>query len=121
MEITFVVNGVDMSGILSTYGISYEMSYRKIIETLDGVLHPYPSKTRPVITFTVIPRTDAENATLFAALSSLIFPVTYTNTMGTDETRNFMLDSNIENLFQLKSVDGNRRYRGSEIVLRAIS
>lgn len=121
MDVTLIINGHNVGSYLSEYRVYYETTYKRIIETLDGVLHPYPAKMRPVIAFTVIPRTDEQNETLFAALSTGVIPVTYTNTTGEDETRNFMLESNPESIFLLKSVDGKRRYKGAEIILRALS
>lgn len=121
MDITLVIDGdLDLSGRLSTYSCRDEISYRKIITTLDGVEHPYPARTRKVISFTLFPLTESENAALFDKLKKLIFSVKFTDTQsGDDVTKQMRVSSNVENAFALRSVDGNRYYKGSTIQLRA--
>lgn len=121
MDITLIVNGLDLSEKLSTYSVTEEVTYRKVITTLDDVEHPYPGATRTTITFSLLPLTGEESAALYNALRYLAFDSTYTNpNKGVDETKRVRLMTNIESIFALKSVDGKRRYKGGEIQLRRL-
>lgn len=121
MDITLIVNGLDLNEKLSTYSVTEEVTYRKIITTLDDVEHPYPGATRTTIAFSLLPLTGEESAALYSALSALMFDATYTNQhKGVDETKRVRLMTNIESIFALKSVDGKRRYKGGEIQLRRL-
>lgn len=119
MDITLTIDGLALSSRLSTYSVTQEVTYRKIITTLDETEHPYPGKVRPIINFSLIPGTDEEDAELYNTLENLIFNVTYTE-KGVDVTRKMRLVSNLESLFLLKSVDGKRRYRQGNIQLRGL-
>ena len=121
MDVTLIVNGMDLSSKLSTYSVTEEVTYRKVITTLDDVEHPYPGATRTTITFSLFPLTDEESAELYSALSALMFEATYTNQhKGVDETKRVRLMTSLESAFALKSVDGKRRYKGGEIQLRRL-
>jgi hypothetical protein len=63
--------------------------------------------------------TDEESGELEAALEAMVFESTFT-VNGVDRTEDFRLDSDLQNLFLLKSVDGKRRYRGGKIILRGV-
>ena len=119
MDITLTIDGLALSHRLSTYSVTQEVTYRKIITTLDETEHPYPGKIRPIINFSLIPGTDEEDAALYDTLENLIFNVTYTE-KGEDVTRQMRLVSNLESVFLLKSVDGKRRYRQGTIRLRGL-
>lgn len=121
MDVTLIVNGLDLSARLSTYSVSEEVAYRQVIVTLDDAEHPYPSTTRPIITFSLWPMTDEESAALYSALSALVFDATYTNPhKNADETKRVRLMTSLESAFALKSVDGKRRYKGGQIQLRRL-
>ena len=121
MDVTLIVNGLDLRSKLSPYSVPAEVTYRKVITTLDDVEHPYPGAKRTTITFSLFPLTDDESAALYSALSALVFDATYTNQYkGLDETKRVRLITNLESAFALKSVDGKRRYKGGEIQLRRL-
>lgn len=121
MDVTLIVNGLDLSSKLSTYSVTEEVTYRKVITTLDDVEHPYPGVKRTTITFSLFPLADDESAALYSTLSSLVFDATYTNQYkSVDETKRVRLTTNLESAFALKSVDGKRRYKGGEIQLRRL-
>lgn len=119
MDITLTIDGLALSSRLSTYSVTKEVTYRKIITTLDETEHPYPGKVRPIVNFSLIPGTDEEDAVLYEVLEKLVFNVTYTE-KGEDATRPMRLVSNLESVFLLKSVDGKRRYRQGTIQLRGL-
>lgn len=119
MDVTLIVNGLDLHEKLATFRVTMEVTYRKVLTSLDGTERAFGKKTRPVITFSLLPLTDDESAAFFRALDALEFSATFTNTnTGADETRTVRLASNIESAFALRSVDGKRRYRGAAIQLR---
>ena len=121
MEITLTVNGLDLSRKLSTYELTKDVVYRKVITTLDEVEHPYPGAQKSVITFSLFPLTDRESVDLYSALRDLIFMTTFTNQYtGMDETKRVRVVSSIESAFSLLSVDGRRLYKGGKIQLREL-
>lgn len=121
MEITLNINGLDLHKKLSTYNMTKDVSYRKVITTLDEIEHPYPGAQRCVVTFSLFPLTDSESTKLYTALHDLIVPATFTNPYtGMDETRQLRVISSLESAFLLLSVDGLRRYKGGQIQLREL-
>ena len=119
MDITLIVNGLDLSKKLSTYSVDKEVRYRKIITTLDDTEHPVSGSTRTIVKFTLLPMTDEESSELEAALGPLVFESTF-SANGVNKTEEVRLASDLQNLFLLKSVDGKKRYRGGQIVLRGV-
>jgi len=121
MEVTLNINGLDVHRKLSAYKMTKDISYRKVITTLDEIEHPYPGAQKSVIAFSLFPLTDAESTELYTALCDLIFPAVYTNPYtGMDESRRVRVISSIEAAFALLSVDGKRRYKGGQIQLREL-
>ena len=121
MDITLVVNRLDLHSKLAYYNMSKEVTYKKVITTLDGKEHPSKGIKRDIITFSLLPLTDAESKSLYDAISGLIFEATYTDTYtDTDVQNTVRLVSNLESTFLLKSTDGKRRYLGEKIQLRVL-
>lgn len=121
MEVSLTINGLDVHKTLSTYDVTKEISYRKVITTLDGVEHPYPGTRKTILSFSLFPMTDAESASLHDALSSTICTVKFTNPHSDmEETRTMRITSNLDSAFALLSVDGKRRYKGGTIQLREL-
>lgn len=120
MDVTLKIGTLDLHNILSTYNVRYETTYQKVITTLDNVEHPFPAPFRPIVTFSLFPLTDSQNKSVYDALSGHIEPVTFTDTYaGQDRTLTMRVTSDLEVAFGLKSIDGNRYYKGGEIELRA--
>ena len=122
MNMTLTINGRDYSQRISTYTASREITYRKVITTLDDAEHAYPATPRPTLTFSLWPMHDAQERQFYDDLSALIISVTYTDPhdgAGT-VTRNMRVVSNIDVAFALDSIDGHRYYKGGEITLRAV-
>ena len=121
MDITLVVNGLDLHSKLSYYNVTKEITYKKIVTTLDGKEHPSNGIKRDIITFSLLPLTDAESKSLYDAISGLVFQATYTDTYtNTDSQNTVRMVSNLESTFLLKSTDGKRRYKGEMIQLRVL-
>ncbi|MBP5460711.1 MAG: hypothetical protein J6Y20_01100 [Lachnospiraceae bacterium] len=121
MDITLTCNGRDFSGRLSAYSVEKLVETVHTITTLDGVEH-IVQRTRDQITFKLIPFSDAVATADFTALSALQFSATYTDpNKNTTSTKTLRVASDLNAAFGIKSVDGNRYYKGGNIVLRAIS
>lgn len=120
MDVTFKIGTLDLHSILSTYNVRYETTYQKIITTLDNVEHPFPSPFRPIVTFSLFPLTDLQSNGVYEALSSNLAQVAFTDPhAGQDRTLTMRVTSDLEAAFGLKSIDGNRYYKGGKIELRA--
>lgn len=121
IDVTLIVNGLDLHESLSTYKASIEISYHDVITTLDEVEHAYPGKNRDIVDFSLLPLTDRTASQLYDALSDLIIPVTFTSPHYISEVSKTMrVVSDLEATFGLRSGDGNRYYKGGTISLRAV-
>ena len=121
IDVTFKINGVDFAPKLSTYAVSCEFEYTSIITTLDGTEHVGKVNKRPSIIFSLMPLTDEESADLYEAITS-VCTVIYTDPhMGQDYTASMRFVGSIESRFGLRSVDGNRYYKGGTMTLRQIT
>lgn len=120
MEVTLKIAGVDFSSRVSTYTVTKEVTYRKIVTTLDDVEHAYPGKMRDILAVSLFPMTEDEATALYTALNTFSVTVIYTdpNKSGATSTKKMRVTSNIEQVFALMSVDGKRRYKGGTIELR---
>ena len=119
MDVTLKINGVDISRRLSTYSVRDETAYKRVITTLDDTEHPYPARSRQIVTFSMIPGTAMEDFEIYNELKKLIVNTDFTY-LDKDESRQMRLVSDLESTFLLLSVDGKRRYRGGQIVLRGL-
>lgn len=120
LDITLTIDDLDLKSRLLTYSATREVTYRKVITTLNDTEHPYKGALRPIVQFSLMPGTDEEDAELYNTLEKLIFNVTYTY-KGQDKIEKMRLVSNLESVFLLKSVDGKRRYKNGVIELRALN
>ena len=122
MEVTLILNSRDFSDRLSTYKVKKELIAPKVITTLDYVEHVPIKRYRDVISFTLIPMSDdvanEDYDTLSAGVLTAIFTDPYS---GSDRIQTVHIVTNLDAVYGIKSVDGNRYYKGSEIVLRATS
>lgn len=117
-DITLTFNGVDLSGYLSTYAVTHEVETADSVVALDGTEY-VATRRRPVVSFSFLPITDAQAATIYAALSDIVASATYTDpNSNSDVTATMRVASNIDKVFCLKSTDGNRYYKGGTITLR---
>ena len=118
IDITFSINGTDYSGLLSTYNDTHEVEVRESVTTIDGTEYT-ASYRRPVVTFSLIPLNDEQTADLYTALSQIIVEVTYTDPyLGREATAVMRVASSLDSEFGIKSINGNRYYKGGEITLR---
>ena len=118
IDVTFRIGTLDLSGLLSTYDVQYEVEYHQFMTALDGTEHGVPSY-RPVINFSLIPITDSQAAQLYAAIRGLNANVTYTDMFRNEvRTADMRITSNLQATFGLRSVNGNRYYKGGVITLR---
>lgn len=119
MDVTFSINGTDLSAKLTKYSAIYENDYAQVVKTLDGHEHGIGGGFRPVINFMLWPDTDTTAADLYDLLKDRVVSVTFL-IYGEVLTRDMRVTSNLENVFGIKSIDGNRYYKGGEIQLRGV-
>ena len=118
IDVTFSINGVDLSGKLSTYSVKYEQEEYLNVTTMDGTEH-VRYRLRPTLTVSFIPMTDADAANLFSMLRQTTVLVSYTDPHQNDDREASMTATgDIEAVFGLRSVNGNRYYKGGSITLR---
>lgn len=121
MDVVFKINGTDYSAKLSTFQVENKVTYSRVVTTLDNVEHASPGFARPVLTVSFWPLSEAETAALYAALSGFVVTVAYTDPYsGAVASRRMRLTSDLTATFALRSVDGNRYYKGGNIQLRGV-
>ena len=122
MDVTLIFNGVDFAPWLASYRADHEVSYKKIVTTMDGEEHTTPASRRPIVTFSFLPLTDAKAAQYYDALKIMTASVSYTDTwLNRTNTIRMRVTSTLSAVFALRAVDGNRYYKGGEIQLRAVN
>lgn len=121
MEVTLKIGALDVSGWLSAYKVTKEVSCQKVITTLDNVEHAFFLPDRVVVDFSLLPLTEEERGRLCAALAPKVAAVTYTDPdSGEDAVKQMRLTTSLETAFALLSVDGKRRYKSSGLQMRAV-
>lgn len=120
MDITLTFNNRDFSARVSTYEVNKLVEQVKLITTMDGVEHAV-QRTRDVVTFSLFPYNDTTATADYNALKALQATGRYTDpNTGSVSERTLRVVSDINSTFGLKSVDGNRYYKGGKITLRAV-
>ena len=121
IDVTFTINGVDYSPLLSTYRVVAEYEYPNVITTMDGTEHYGKVRIRPSVYFSLRPLSDAETAALYSVIGGTNTVIYTDPDMGVDYTAAMRFTSNISSAFGLRSIDGNRYYKGTEMCLRQIT
>ena len=112
---------LDVHEKVSNYSVQRDVSYGKIIVTMDDVEHAARGKDRYVVTFSLFPMTEDEATAYCNALSASTVEVTFSDPYTkTNVVKTMRVTSNLDAAFALVSVDGKRRYKGGEIQLREI-
>lgn len=118
IDVNLTFNGFNFSPYLSTYKVTHEVEVSDSVTTMDGTEH-FATRKRPTITFKLIPVSDATAASMYSALSAIIGEATYTDPyLGNATIASMRVTSKIEQTFGLRSIDGNRYYKGGAITLR---
>lgn len=121
MDITLKIGTLDVHERLSTYSVQREVSYSKIIVTMDDEEHAARSKDRYVVSFSLFPMTEDESTAYCNALRASTISATFSDPYTkTDVTKTMRVTSNLDAAFALLSVDGKRRYKGGEIQMREV-
>ena len=128
LDVKLTFNGYDFAPLLSTYAVDYEITYRKVVTALDGKEYFGNGLKRPIVNFALRPLTDAQAKAAYDALKIMVASCSYTDPAisgsadaSASRTAQFRLTSNLEAAFGLRSVDGNRYYKGGQIVLRGVT
>ena len=117
IDVTLTFNNYDFSPLLSTYRCYHAVETVESITALDGTEYT-ASRERPIIEFSLIPLTDVQSRNVYQALSVITAAATYTDPHIGESAGIMRVSSNIDAVFGLRSVDGNRYYKGGTIVLR---
>ena len=121
IDVTLTFNNISFGSLLSTYSVRHIVEVDRIVTTMDGAEH-VTTRKRPEITFSLIPLTEAQVATVYRELSAIIGNVQYTDpNMGTTQSARMRVTSNLDAVFGIKSITGDRYYKGGTIVLRQLS
>lgn len=121
MDITLKLGTLDVHENVSTYNVRREVSYSKVITTMDDTEHASRSKDRYIVETSFFPMTEAESNAYYNALKGDTVSVTFTDPYsGADTVKTMRVTSDLEAAFALVSVDGNRRYKGGTVQLRGI-
>lgn len=125
MDVALTFNGRDFHERLSTYKVSKETVPSPVVTTLDYGEHYAPPRYRDVITFRLFPLTDEQATEDFNALSVGTATAIYTDPTSNENdaktvTKSVRVMTNLDSVFGLRSADGNRYYKGGDIVLRAV-
>ncbi len=121
MNITLQIGTLDVHDKVSTYNVRREVSYSKVITTMDDTEHAARSKDRYIVETSFFPMTEAESNAYYNALKNDTVSVTFTDPYSeADTVKTMRVTSDLEAAFALVSVDGNRRYKGGAIQLREI-
>lgn len=120
MDVILKIGDLDLSSHLSTYSVNWEVTYQKVITTLDNVEHPFASPKRAIVNFSLLPLDDDLASSVYDALAEQTQTVTFTDPYTASAlVRTMRLTSNLEASFGLKSVNGKRYYKGGELQMRA--
>lgn len=118
IDVVFTIGALDLHARLSTYQVDYETEYQETMTAIDGTEYG-KAWHRPVISFSLYPLTDAQSKALYDELKKPSVVVSYTDPhINSTSTATMRLTTNIEAVFGLRSVDGNRYYKGGTITLR---
>ena len=120
MNITLTINNVDFSSRVLTYAVRKEITYGKTYTAVSGKEFVRRKRIRPIILFTLMPYADEQAASDYNVLKSSVLTATFTDPDTNNTlTKEVRLMTNIEHIFLLDSIDGNRYYKGGTIQLRS--
>ena len=122
MTISLTIAGRSFAGRISTYNVTNEITYQTLITTIDGTEHAGGQRARTVITFSLFPYGETDATADYTALTSAeTLSVTYTDPAtsgGSTKTETMRIISNLSSVYGLDNLNGDRYYKGGEIVLR---
>lgn len=119
IDVIFTVNGHDFSKSLSTYQITQEIKYSKVITTMDGTEHPIGETRRDIILFTLLPGLENDYE-FYEAMMERPLIVEYSTKDRMVQKGEFRLDCNLNEIYLLKNCYGDIYYNGSQIKFRAL-
>ena len=106
MDVTLKIGDLDLSSHLSTYSVNWEVTYQKVITTLDNVEHAFATPKRAIVNFSLLPLDDDLASSVYDALAEQTQIVTFTDPYNkTNLVRKMRLTSNLEATFIVKSVN----------------
>lgn len=118
IDVTLTFNNYDFSPLLSKYRCYHAVEVADSLTAIDGTEYVAMRK-RPMIEFSLMPLTDEQAQDVYDALSVITAEATYTDPHRGEAISVMNLKSDLDAVFLLSSIDGNRYYRGGTIVLRS--
>lgn len=120
-SLTLIIDNRIFSDKISTFNVTKEITYAKVMKTLNGKEVYRNKQERAILTFSLLPYCDATAERDYEVLHKGEFVVQYTDpdTMYL-KTQVMRIVSNLDRAFLLDSVNGRRYYKGENIILRAI-
>lgn len=118
IDVTFTFNDYDLHNLLSTWSVVHEVETADSLTAIDGTEY-FATRRRPTIRFSLIPLSDAQAQEVYDALSAIIAEATYTDPYLGERIAVMRVSSSLEAAFGLRSVDGNRYYKGGTVVMRS--
>lgn len=123
-DFVFKLADMDLSDKVMALTVTGEVTFSKVITTLDGVEHPYPARTRKLVTVDFGMLTEDEATEIYTLLNERAGRIG----VGFEDPTNggamshitARVTSNIELVFKLVSIDGKRRYRGGSLEFREL-
>ena len=96
MDIMLKIGTLYTHNKLSTYSVQREITYDKVITTMDGVEHASRNKDRYIVSFSFFPMTEIEATEYCSALSGSTVSVTFTDPYtGTDIVKTMRATSTV--------------------------
>lgn len=116
----FNINGQDFSRIVTDISYSKEVSYRKVVETIDGKEHGFGRRIRPVIQFRIMISREHMPAD-YEALTKVPLIVEYDDPDAGYRKAEFRLDDDLSKVFAVwNCVDQANWFHSEAITLRSV-
>ena len=120
IKTTFKISGEDFSQKIIDLSFPKEVTYRKVVETLDGKEHNLGRKIRPIIQFRLMISSEL-TADDFGALVATPLMVQYVDPDVGLRQAEFRLDSDLSKIFAVwNCIDESNWYYSEPITLRAV-
>ena len=93
MTITALINNVDFAPALSTWAVSKEIFFDKVVQSLNGSERAFGKRTRTLVSFSLLPYTEDQCETYYNALLPGIVAVRFTDDDGNIKTKEMRVTS----------------------------
>lgn len=120
MKILLIINGQDFAPITAQYALTHEVTYDRVIQTMDGAEHPVGRATRDIIELELFLTFEGLRED-YKALTAEPLIIEYDDPDKGAQKKVFRLDSDLSQAFQMHSaVFHTNIYKSGPIRLRAL-